>query len=390
MGLVLANQTSKVNTLLATLILGIAFAARAFAAESDFIKEFIKNHDEQKFKEQVTLVEANKTAIPDAVKTLVKEAKAEGRNFDEMMYFLNIASSLAYMHMHWNNDSKPLKELDPIIKAELKKEQQRLAELTKWDAEESMLGNFVMRRHEKEMEAQGLAPVIYPHWIHRVYFECKVCHESIFKMQRWVNDITKQKIDRGQQCGVCHNGTIAFDSKAKDNCNRCHLAGLSDSDHLHHPEKTEHSHIKQVMNQLGGEWNPENLPNGNLPLDRFRFINWMELKNNNVFKPIASLDKDYKEEIRDNLILFKSKSDYVENVLFDHKTHSDWIKCSTCHPAIFSDSLGGTDIKMTEFSKGNYCGRCHGHVSFSFSDCVRCHNKNPARAGAELLNRPSH
>jgi len=65
----------------------------------------------------------------------------------------------------------------------------------------------------------------------------------------------------------------------------------------------------------------------------------------------------------------------VDDVLFDHQVHSDWIKCSTCHPAIFRDELGGNMIKMTDMAKGRFCGHCHGKVSFTFADCLRCHKK---------------
>ena len=142
-----------------------------------------------------------------------------------------------------------------------------------------------------------------------------------------------------------------------------------------------------MVEKVGAKWRPENLPDGKLPLDKFGFIDWLTLKRRNVFKPIVSLDKNYKEETRDNKILFKPKSDFVDNVLFDHKIHSDWIKCSSCHPAIFKDKLGGNKIKMLDMRQGRYCGHCHGKVSFTFADCKRCHKESNRHPPDDALIR---
>lgn len=75
-------------------------------------------------------------------------------------------------------------------------------------------------------EQEGMRPVIFPHWFHRVRFACNVCHPDIFKMRAGSNDITMAAIVDGQFCGKCHNGEIAW---SPFNCHRCHsgLPGLS-------------------------------------------------------------------------------------------------------------------------------------------------------------------
>ncbi len=69
-------------------------------------------------------------------------------------------------------------------------------------------------------EQRGMPPVIFPHWIHRVEFKCKVCHPAIFEMKSGANDIDMEKIVfKGQFCGKCHNGETAWKPVA---CARCH------------------------------------------------------------------------------------------------------------------------------------------------------------------------
>jgi len=53
--------------------------------------------------------------------------------------------------------------------------------------------------------------------------KCKDCHnpEMFPKMKQGTVNITMDQIYAGKFCGVCHNGTRAFD--AKGNCARCHI-----------------------------------------------------------------------------------------------------------------------------------------------------------------------
>lgn len=66
-----------------------------------------------------------------------------------------------------------------------------------------------------------LPPAVFPHWIHRVRFTCKVCHTQIFEPRLGANDISMADISAGEDCGRCHDGTTAFDA-GFGNCQRCH------------------------------------------------------------------------------------------------------------------------------------------------------------------------
>jgi c(7)-type cytochrome triheme protein len=84
-------------------------------------------------------------------------------------------------------------------------------------------GDVVLNRRS---EAEGVRPVIFPHWFHRIRFRCKVCHSELgFTMRAGANDVKMADIAEGRFCGMCHNGTVAW---GPDRCDLCHsgLPGL--------------------------------------------------------------------------------------------------------------------------------------------------------------------
>ena len=72
----------------------------------------------------------------------------------------------------------------------------------------------------RQSEKNGMRPVVFPHWFHRIRFRCKVCHAELgFKMRAGSNTITMTDIIEGKFCGACHNNDIAW---APENCDLCH------------------------------------------------------------------------------------------------------------------------------------------------------------------------
>lgn len=72
----------------------------------------------------------------------------------------------------------------------------------------------------RSAEKNGMRPVVFPHWFHRIRFRCKVCHAELgFKMRAGANFITMEDIIDGRFCGACHNGEIAW---SPENCDLCH------------------------------------------------------------------------------------------------------------------------------------------------------------------------
>lgn len=66
----------------------------------------------------------------------------------------------------------------------------------------------------------GMRPVVFPHWFHRIRFRCKVCHYELgFKMRVGSNEVTMADIIDGKFCGACHNNEIAW---SVEKCDLCH------------------------------------------------------------------------------------------------------------------------------------------------------------------------
>jgi c(7)-type cytochrome triheme protein len=63
-----------------------------------------------------------------------------------------------------------------------------------------------------------LPDVIYPHYGHTLWLDCKNCHPNIFVMRAGANRVTMEGIAKGEFCGRCH-GRVAF---SLADCNRCH------------------------------------------------------------------------------------------------------------------------------------------------------------------------
>jgi c(7)-type cytochrome triheme protein len=114
----------------------------------------------------------------------------------------------------------------------------------------------------------------------------------------------------------------------------------------------------------------------NLPKDKFGLIDWIAMVDQEIIKPIDSLKADNIElPPFDVDVLIKAKGDFVNDVLFRHKTHSYWLSCEICHAGIFIMAKGKNNMSMQGISQGKWCGRCHGKVSFPLTDCTRCHSQ---------------
>ena len=341
--------------------------------QSSFRDKFIGLYGSTNFKEVERLIKKNKAIVLKEARIIFTEAK-EDRPFEEKMSLINLSNKLTLFYQdYFTGGEDLLEELKKYQKKIVKEDEEKTRKLMKWKKLEKIPGNFVLKRNMDSLKEKGLSPVLFPHWLHRAFFACKVCHDEIFNMDRWSNEIVMGKIKKKKLCGACHNGKIAFDVN-DENCIRCHMAGKPEGEHLHNLNKIDHQGIKSIAARLGAEWNPEKINGGKLPVDKFGFINWVDLTKKGAVKPLLSMDKSAKNEVRDNKILFKSKSPVVQNVLFDHKTHSLILKCSSCHPALFKEELGGNKIDMKAMSQGRFCGYCHGKSAFTFKDCKRCHN----------------
>ncbi len=97
-------------------------------------------------------------------------------------------------------------------------------------AKPDLIGDILMRRERDasgnasgvQVHQSALPSAVFPHWVHRVRFRCKVCHMDIFEPRAGSNTVTMTAINAGEACGKCHNGRTAF-AATMANCERCHV-----------------------------------------------------------------------------------------------------------------------------------------------------------------------
>lgn len=114
-----------------------------------------------------------------------------------------------------------------------------------------------------------------------------------------------------------------------------------------------------------------------LPKDPSGNVNWTAAVVNGYINPKGSIEPGLEEEPPLHLNIFiEAKVPLMANVMFPHSIHTYWLSCNNCHPKIFIPEAGANPITMDEIFKGQWCGRCHGKVAFTFwprENCVRCH-----------------
>lgn len=149
---------------------------------------------------------------------------------------------------------------------------------------------------------------------------------------------------------------------------------------------------KKIPPQIMNEANQASLPADQenhplalkfLPTTKKGYTDWVAAIQHGIIKPKEKLvfgEKRLMEEeqkrtmpVIDFDIFFRVKGE-VPDVKFPHKPHTQWLDCRNCHPSIFLMKAGANPITMEKIFEGEFCGRCHGSVAFSLTDCTRCHS----------------
>ncbi|MFZ3072429.1 MAG: cytochrome c3 family protein [Thermodesulfobacteriota bacterium] len=127
---------------------------------------------------------------------------------------------------------------------------------------------------------------------------------------------------------------------------------------------------------------PDDLPPAlrPLPKDKFGYPDWTASFIAGLVKPRSDLEsaetEDAGEGVLDLDVVFRINDRLMFDVLFPHKTHTQLLSCSNCHPSIFKEKKGANQFTMYDVWNGQYCGRCHGKVAFQpkgYENCRRCH-----------------
>ena len=111
-------------------------------------------------------------------------------------------------------------------------------------------------------------------------------------------------------------------------------------------------------------------------------VDWVQSLQQGLIAPRPSLEGDEEPEIRETTVLMKNTYPMLY-VRFPHKPHTEWMSCETCHDRIFLPQVDANPMNMGKILEGEYCGLCHGAVSFPLTECNRCHNTDPATVGRE-------
>jgi c(7)-type cytochrome triheme protein len=112
-----------------------------------------------------------------------------------------------------------------------------------------------------------------------------------------------------------------------------------------------------------------------LPQNESGDVDWVSSIELGVINPIDHLDPGKKSiPPMDFNVIFRVRGD-LPDVVYPHYPHTLWMDCKNCHPSIFIMQAGVNPVTMDAITKGEFCGRCHGKVAFSLSDCNRCHSR---------------
>lgn len=211
-----------------------------------------------------------------------------------------------------------------------------------------LYGNILINRVSSK---SGVEPVAFSHWMHRMMYTCRVCHEELeFSMKTGMTEITEEKNLKGEYCGACHNGRDAFGHTEK-NCKRCH------NNNIRYGSKLYSSLRKLPDDQFGNR------------------IDWHAALKRKMILPKRSIFDDKFEPMTfDRKFEVKSILTMVPPAVFSHKEHLEWLDCSNCHPDIFTIKKDATqNFSMDAILAGRFCGACHLSVAFPIQDCKRCH-----------------
>lgn len=102
-------------------------------------------------------------------------------------------------------------------------------------------------------------------------------------------------------------------------------------------------------------------------------VDWVAAARQGQIRPRTSLDGSRVPVPHDTEIIMRNTLS-MPAVRFPHAAHNLWMSCEMCHDTIFKPEIDGNAINMSKILDGEYCGLCHGAVSFPLTECNRCHS----------------
>jgi c(7)-type cytochrome triheme protein len=109
------------------------------------------------------------------------------------------------------------------------------------------------------------------------------------------------------------------------------------------------------------------------PAQEGNFVDWVMALRTGAIEPRTNIFPETKIRVIDLDVIMPDTAG-MPMVLFPHRPHTEWLDCENCHDKIFKAKRGANPVNMFEVLQGNYCGQCHGAVSFPLTQCQRCHS----------------
>jgi c(7)-type cytochrome triheme protein len=118
----------------------------------------------------------------------------------------------------------------------------------------------------------------------------------------------------------------------------------------------------------------------NLPRDKKGKVDWMRALDEKTITPKPGIGEDaVGAKTKDGDIEFFNTGTPEKTATFRHATHTQWLNCKNCHPAVFKKSDENVQFTHDDMEAGKYCGACHFKVVIVQSGCTGCHvKKKPA------------
>ncbi len=143
-------------------------------------------------------------------------------------------------------------------------------------------------------------------------------------------------------------------------------------DYLHDPNNEMIQFLQEPSEALSVL--PKGGPDGNQ-------VDWVAALRQGVISPRTNILPETKIRVIDLDIVFEDTAGQPF-VVFPHRPHTEWLDCENCHPSVFIAKRGANNFGMFDVLQGEYCGKCHGAVSFPLTECKRCHSLDKHLAAA--------
>jgi len=105
-------------------------------------------------------------------------------------------------------------------------------------------------------------------------------------------------------------------------------------------------------------------------------VNWVTALQLGEIDPRSSIENEIQQEMLE-LDVIMTDTLPLPYVIFSHRPHVEWMTCDLCHESVFVSKIGENPMNMGNILNGEYCGVCHGAVSFPLTECNRCHSVKP-------------